>query len=179
MRKPNATCKMCGCSVYKRPSLSGNVFCNIKCYASFRSLKKISCKKCGKQFSPWNKSSKYCSKQCSNHSKLGIKYGNYKFPGRSANERRLNELKSTFGFESCMVRGCDYRLTFDVHRLICGKDGGKYEIGNMFAICPNHHAEVHRHIIVLQKINDYELIAIDIRKDKPIGDGTRLESERG
>ena len=56
-----------------------------------------------------------------------------------------------------------------------GKDGGQYEIGNMFAICPNHHGEITRKIITVIKINDYTL-----RIDKPIvGDGTALEKRRG
>ena len=66
-----------------------------------------------------------------------------------------------FDFKCCMVQGCNYNKTYDIHRLIEGKIGGKYEIGNMFAICPNHHAETHRGIIKLQKINDYTLKAIE------------------
>ena len=56
-----------------------------------------------------------------------------------------------------MVEGCGYDKTYDIHRLIPGKQGGKYETGNMFAICPNHHAETHRKLIILEKINDYSL----------------------
>ena len=56
-----------------------------------------------------------------------------------------------------MVKGCTYSRTYDVHRLIPGCKGGKYEIGNMFAICPNHHAEIHRQIAKAEKINDHQL----------------------
>ena len=70
-------------------------------------------------------------------------------------------LYETFKFSNCMVAGCEYSRTFDVHRLIPGKDGGQYAIGNMFAICPKHHAEVHRGIIVLKKLSDCELAAED------------------
>ena len=59
-----------------------------------------------------------------------------------------------------MVDGCNYSKTYDIHRLIEGKNGGKYVIGNMFAICPNHHAEAHRHILQFTKINDYQLKAV-------------------
>ena len=76
---------------------------------------------------------------------------------RNQSERRLTLLKSLFQFQTCMVDGCEYGLTFDIHRLIPGKDGGKYEVGNMFAICPNHHAEVHRGLIKLEKIDDHTL----------------------
>ena len=53
-----------------------------------------------------------------------------------------------------MVEGCAYNTTYDVHRHVSGKDGGLYEIGNMFAICPNHHAEITRKIISMTKISD-------------------------
>ena len=56
-----------------------------------------------------------------------------------------------------MIEGCEYNKTYDIHRLIKGKDGGKYEVGNMFAICPNHHAEIHRGLIEVEKIDDKTL----------------------
>lgn len=71
--------------------------------------------------------------------------------------RKLNLLKNTFNFLCCMVQGCDYNITFDIHRFVPGNQGGKYEIGNMFVICPNHHAEVSRGIIEFEKISDFEL----------------------
>ncbi len=60
-----------------------------------------------------------------------------------------------------MIQGCEYRRTLDIHRLKPGKDGGKYEIGNAFALCPNHHAEVHRGLVVLVKVSDFEVAAED------------------
>jgi hypothetical protein len=60
-----------------------------------------------------------------------------------------------------MVDGCDYDRTFDIHRFVSGRSGGHYGIGNMFAICPNHHAEVTRKIIKLEKINDYTLRIVE------------------
>ncbi len=64
-----------------------------------------------------------------------------------------------------MVLGCNYNKCYDIHRLIEGKDGGLYEIGNMFAICPNHHAEVHRGLIKLIKINNYTLEGVRIDEE--------------
>lgn len=63
-------------------------------------------------------------------------------------------LRKTFGFDICMVEGCDYGVTLDIHRHTPGQEGGKYVIGNMFAICPNHHAEVTRRLIRLVKVTD-------------------------
>ena len=48
-------------------------------------------------------------------------------------------------------------IKINVHRFIEGKNGGKYEIGNMFAICPNHHGEYHARLINFEKISDCEL----------------------
>ena len=56
-----------------------------------------------------------------------------------------------------MVKSCSYNRTHDIHRLIPGKDGGEYILGNMFALCPNHHAEVHRKLTILEQIGSLEL----------------------
>ena len=69
----------------------------------------------------------------------------------------MDLLKASFAFSTCMVRGCKYDKTFDIHRYLAGADGGEYVIGNMFAICPNHHAEVHRGLASFEKINDHTL----------------------
>lgn len=59
-----------------------------------------------------------------------------------------------------MVSGCSYNKTYDIHRLAPG-DG--YVIGNMFAICPNHHAEIHRGFVSLEKTDDCTLRLIEKR----------------
>ena len=81
---------------------------------------------------------------------------------RNQVECRLAKLEKHFGFRSCMVEGCGYDKTYDVHRLVRGKDGGKYDVGNMFAICPNHHAEEHRGLIRLEKVSDGVLRAVEV-----------------
>jgi predicted restriction endonuclease len=79
----------------------------------------------------------------------------------NTSRKRLSILKRIFGFKHCMVEGCDYDKTFEIHRLVPGKEGGDYEVGNMFAICPNHHAEVSRGLISLEKLSDSELRVIE------------------
>lgn len=61
-----------------------------------------------------------------------------------------------------MVKGCSYNRTLDLHRLVPGKEGGLYEVGNAFSLCPNHHAEFHRGLISLSKVSDFELEAVDL-----------------
>lgn len=56
-----------------------------------------------------------------------------------------------------MIDGCNYNKCYDLHRI---KEGGEYIVGNAFAICPNHHAEIHRNIIQVEKVNDYTLIIV-------------------
>jgi len=120
------------------------------------------CPVCEAEFKKVN-NKKYCSKKCAakiTRNRLGTKKGVRKH--KSVGQYRLQQLKDAFHFTSCMVIGCDYNRTYDVHRLIEGSNGGKYEIGNMFAICPKHHAEVHRKIIALEKIDDCNLKEIDL-----------------
>lgn len=160
-RKPNCNCSHCGKGIYRRPKdieRFENVFCSSKCYG-LANRKGVACKTCGTRFKPEKKTSVYCSRGCANIGRTGLKYTKQKT--QNASTLRLEKLKKEFNFESCMVEGCGYNRTFDVHRLVEGKKGGKYEIGNMFAICPNHHAEFHRGLITLEKINNCTLRAVE------------------
>lgn len=159
MRKPNHTCPVCSTAVYKRlvDIERGRVFCSPKCAQSVNRKPDVECPNCGEYFKPKNRSrQKYCSHKCGNEARVGSKY-----VGGVVNtsQRRLKVLKDAFEFTTCMVSECNYTNTFDVHRLLEGKDGGKYEIGNMFAICPNHHAEAHRKICTLIKVDNKTLKA--------------------
>jgi len=162
MRKANTTCRVCNKGIYRRPfeleSYGCNVYCSKKCMYADRALIKT-CPVCRLNFKAKPKQT-YCSKQCSGkttRNRLGTKKGYRK--QKNLTEIRLEELRRVFDFKTCMVQGCNYDRTFDIHRLVPGKDGGQYTIGNMYAICPNHHAECHRGLIWFTKISDYELAA--------------------
>ena len=159
MRKPNCVCKSCQKEIYRKPceiSKFKNVYCSKECLWEDRGRRKDKeCKNCKKQFRPYKRNSEFCCKKCANSNRRGKTYS--KLSAGNKSRTNLALLKNTFKFESCMVENCNYNKTYDIHRLKEGKDGGKYEIGNMFAICPNHHAEVHRRLIKLEKINDYTL----------------------
>jgi predicted restriction endonuclease len=60
-----------------------------------------------------------------------------------------------------MVEDCKYDKTYDIHRHKPGKEGGKYELGNMFAICPNHHAEITRGLVMVEKLDEKTLRVFD------------------
>jgi hypothetical protein len=38
----------------------------------------------------------------------------------------------------CFIPGCPWPDT-DLHRIVPGSEGGKYEDGNVIPLCPNHH----------------------------------------
>jgi len=147
---------VCDKPLYRRPSekQKGNVFCSKACYGQYQA-KPIPCVICGKMILT-SKNKKTCSRVCSNINRAGITYHKrgYGVKFASSSATRLYTLQQQFNFDSCMVEGCTYSTTYDIHRHIPGKNDGQYEIGNMFAICPNHHAEVSRGIIKLEKISD-------------------------
>lgn len=157
-RIPNHTCPVCKKEVYKRPSelRIGRVYCSLECYSKTFIPKETACDFCGNMFTPRRKGQLLCSRSCTASRPRGT-YKKNKTRIKNTTQRRLFELKKAFNFETCMVEGCKYNKTFDVHRLMEGKNGGQYKIGNMFAICPNHHAEIHRHVCKVTKIDDKTL----------------------
>lgn len=153
MRNPNDQCTACGKEVYRRPNEKAKSQEPYRCEGC-RKITPILCAFCGNEFLPKEMGVENCSRECANRGRKGIKY-NLGHHNRS--RERLQRLRDTFDFDSCMVEGCDYSTCYDIHRVIPGRDGGQYVIGNMFAICPNHHAEVERKIIRLDRQTDARL----------------------
>lgn len=135
-------------------------FCSDACLRAYRKTgQSMACQYCGDEFVPDKKGRKYCSHSCSNRARRGITFS---FSSRgNKNRRRLMLLKNTFDFTDCMIEGCGYRRVFNVHRFIPGSDGGEYVIGNMFAICPNHHSEIHSNLVRVEKVNDHVLRVVE------------------
>lgn len=163
-RKPNCSCDKCGKSIYRRPyemEIAKQPYrCSI-CKGWGQPLDEKICLGCNNLFKPRRKNASYCCQRCAASAKRGTRRINY--PCQNKSLRNLKILKDTFGFKSCMIEGCKYDKCFEVHRFIPGKDSGKYELGNMFAICPNHHAEITRKIIVVEKISDCLLKIVEIK----------------
>lgn len=166
-RQPNTTCRKCEKPIYRRPGeierYRRGVFCSRDCYHLMQwghtpSSVIVKCLYCGEDFKRTHSSrrAKYCSRKCSNGARRGIRYSTGK---KNSSQERLHLLKTTYGIECCMVEDCDYGTTLDVHRIVPGYRGGLYELGNMFAVCPNHHAEHTRGLIILEKISDTVLHA--------------------
>jgi len=161
MRKPNTQCSICSNEIYRRPF---QIKAQIKFYCSScnpskktNKLAEKKCPVCQNFFKPDSSKSTFCSRSCSNKSRCGIHYRKDGNVWNNKSKLRLSILLTEFAITSCMVEGCNYNITYDIHRHIPGKEGGEYKIGNMFAICPNHHAEVSRGIIILEKVSDSKL----------------------
>lgn len=157
-RRPNSSCSTCGKEMYRRPCViknSEHVYCSKECYRLATKAQAKECLSCKKLFTPEKLSARFCSRSCANTSRRGTTYDKKGYVNLS--RRRLQELRNSFVLTQCMIEGCDYDKTLDIHRFIAGKQGGRYEVGNMFAICPNHHAEVTRGLIQLEKLNDFTL----------------------
>ena len=158
MRKPNCSCLRCEKLIYRRPYQleSGNVYCSKQCYREGNVRISKLCQECDGVFQPKNTGQIYCSKKCATTKIRRESFWSTSkaYEKHNKTKRRLVQLEQNFGFTSCMVEGCEYSTTYDIHRYIPGNQGGEYEIGNMFAICPNHHAEVTRNIVEFEKVSD-------------------------
>lgn len=52
----------------------------------------------------------------------------------------------------CEIPGCGYDKIFQRHRIVPGRDGGRYKLGNVIALCPNHHGEADRGWIAVESL---------------------------
>ena len=165
MRTPNTQCSHCNIPCYQRPYLTRKgmrAFCSQLCHTENRrvSFTETKCLQCRvpviqKAWQARVRPRKFCSRSCASKSQRGMNYTKTGY--RNKQQRRMSILRNAFDFSMCMVEGCTYGKVFNLHRLIRGCDGGQYEIGNMFAICPNHHAEIHAGIVKDVKISDCQL----------------------
>jgi hypothetical protein len=161
MREPNVKCSNCDVEFYKRPGQSRKTgsFCSTHCYAIWRKeAHKKTCEVCAEEFYPKRREQRFCSLVCSASRPRVLKWNG---KGKNFKATVRQRLKNEGWNGICMVQGCSYNRTHDIHRLIGGIAGGEYTPGNTFAICPNHHAEVHRGLIELKKIGKGKLISLE------------------
>lgn len=160
-RKPNTTCGTCATPIYRRPNelqRFTKVYCSRDCMWQDRGRAPVlKCHVCGSRVKATHKRRprKFCSRKCSNKGRRGITYSKNSQGNKS--QRRLAQIQNTLGTRECMVTGCDYDKVLEVHRHVPGRKGGGYVIGNMFAICPNHHAEITRGLLRVEKTSNKEL----------------------
>lgn len=173
-RNPNTVCDLNGCGneFYRRPSQKKKFnqnFCSRSCYQKSQSKDPRDCLECGDEFIYNHIDQNYCSSSCaskgvwSNATRFTKKTNKTNNPSK---QKRIKLLKAGAD-RCCSVEGCKYSKTLDVHRIVPGSDGGDYEIGNMFMICPNHHAEVTRGLIELHKEDNFTLSIVEVQNKDP------------
>lgn len=160
-RKPNTECSVCRKPIYRRPNeikRFKKVYCSSDCVWKGRGrVPARECQECGAPTRSTHKERprKFCSRSCSNKGRRGISYSK---EGRgNTSQQRLARIKSVSGVSSCMIAECTYGKVLEVHRHTPGHKGGEYEIGNMFSICPNHHAEITRGLLEVERVSNKEL----------------------
>lgn len=148
-RTPNTKCYTCGVHFYKRPgtkAITKHHFCSRECYRSWRIThderrrRKKNCKFCSARFLPARREQVFCSVKCAASRPLNKRRNG---AGKNRSSSLLDKLRELGWDGKCMVGGCEYQEFHEVHRIVSGKDGGKYETENIAAICPNHHREIH------------------------------------
>lgn len=154
-RTPNTICEQCSAPFYKRPGqkdIARHHFCSTSCYAKWK-IKYKKCELCGNKFHPKRRDQRFCSPKCAASRPRSLKWNG---AGKSKTKTLLGILKDSTPWDGhgCMIENCGYARVLVIHRHIRGANGGKYVVGNMFAICPNHHAEIHRGVIGVEIVSD-------------------------
>ena len=150
MKKPNCSCAFCDKKMYKKPYiLKHNKFnyCSRECLGEHRKKYK-NCERCGKSYNPKRQNQRFCSKSCAAK--------NIRNTGIGANLTIIDKITNLGWNKKCMIQGCHYNNVLESHRIIHGKDGGKYTTDNVAVICPNHHAEIHRLNKEIIKIKEFK-----------------------
>ncbi len=94
------------------------------------------------------------SKYCYFHREIskGRRFANGKLTDKEKIYRKelkgKNKERLDIDISVCSVCGWD-KATCDIHRILSGKNGGKYVTNNVIVLCPNCHRLVHRGIITL------------------------------
>lgn len=142
-RNPNTNCKICEKEIYRRPIQiqNGNIFCSRQC-KGIGDRKVKFCIICNKEITSKH-ANKTCSRECSNHSRTGIKYDR---------EQSLNKHKKIFVIKTKLLheRGnycesCGYNNIniLHIHHIVEKSNGGSDELNNLLLLCPNCHYTIH------------------------------------
>lgn len=59
-------------------------------------------------------------------------------------KRRKRSKKEVLSPQYCEIPDCKYDKIVQRHRIVPGREGGIYELGNVISLCPTHHAEADR-----------------------------------
>lgn len=70
------------------------------------------------------------------------RYKNDKKRRKSKNQSDKETIKNFLNTRKCSL--CSWDGACDIHRIVEGVNGGRYDLGNVVVLCPNCHRSVHR-----------------------------------
>lgn len=88
---------------------------------------------------------------------------------RSASRKRKRDALTP---PRCEIPGCDWLYNYQRHRIIPGRDGGKYKLGNVIGLCPNHHALADDGVLPAEYLLEIVRKRIEKSGDQSTTDGT-------
>lgn len=71
---------------------------------------------------------------------------------RKARQRTKKEWLSP---KHCEIPECKYDKIVQRHRIVPGREGGDYKLGNVISLCPTHHAEADRDWMSREELLSY------------------------
>ena len=148
MRKPNTTCCRCNTPCYIQPSkfiLQDNWYCSKNCYAEARFRKGARhCAYCSKPLIKKSTEAKFCSVNCSNKARAGIKYTGKNSLNKVERRKRIRRLMLEKYEEVCVWCGVgkDWNgkpLTLQIDHI----DGNRRnnDLSNLRFLYPNCHSQ--------------------------------------
>lgn len=153
MRTPNCKCKQCNQPIYRRPNEieRGPVYCSRKCTGVSQRAKESECPVCETQFVGHKK---YCSRECANKGRTGIKYDGSRTKCKATKVRNLKLELAKRNDGKCETCNNGNFAILQVHHIILRKKGGSNELKNLKLICPNCHMEEHHGCLTYQEYCD-------------------------
>lgn len=76
-------------------------------------------------------------------------------------------------------RKCGYDKIVQRHRIEPGREGGKYTLGNVIALCPNHHAEADRDWVSRDELREMIRERVEEANEENSEQGNRPSEEPG
>lgn len=142
IRTSNCICKVCGTSMYRRPSqiTSSNVYCSRQCTGIDQQRPKV-CKICTKKYTG-NKVT--CSRSCSNRARAGISYTKENKFNKAYKGAFLKEKVAKNNGGVCERCAEDNYAILQVHHKQERHKGGSDALSNLEILCPNCHATHHQ-----------------------------------
>jgi len=150
-RIPNTTCRATSCDkeFYQRPNkkeAGTGGFCSRECYRTTTVKSVIECLTCKEQFRRRKPSQKYCSHNCSNTARKGIRYDGTAVKDRAHNGSKNYNMLCDRDGEKCSEPTCSVSTEWNnkIIRLHVDHIDGVHannDPANLRLLCPNCHSQ--------------------------------------